>query len=121
MNKDIYTAQENTWARTSDRQLDVYFRDPENFHSGMRVTAVIYAVGRYDDEVDWDRGNWIYEWRRKTIRIRVATCAGYITEIDLVSPGLAKFDDPLETLWRNAEYFRNIQKSQAPAENTENP
>jgi hypothetical protein len=107
MNKDIGTAQANTWAKTSDRQLETYFRDPENFHSGMRVTAVIYAVGRYDDKVAWDRGDWIYEWHRPTIRVRVTTKSAYITEIELMDP--AQPDQSLETLWRNAEYFRNMQ------------
>jgi hypothetical protein len=102
MNKDIDTAQQNTWARTSDRQLEAYFRDPANFQSGMRVTAVIYAVGRYDDKVDWDRGNWVYEWHRKTIRVRVTTKAAYITEIDLMDPGTP--DQSLEMLWRNPEF-----------------
>ena len=110
MNKDINTAQANTWAQTSDRQLEAYFRDPENFQSGMRVTALIYAVGRYDDEVDWDRGNWIYEWRRREFRVRVTTKSACIIEIELMNPGL-KFDEPLETLWRNAEYFWNMQRA----------
>jgi hypothetical protein len=105
MNKDTSIAQANTWARTSDRQLEAYVREPENFHGGMRVAAVIYAVGRFDDYWDLDRGNWVYEWRRKTIRLRVTTQVDYVTEIALMDSTRAHPDSPLEILWQTTEPF----------------
>jgi hypothetical protein len=120
MNKDIDTAQARIWARTSDRELEAYFRDPENFHCGMRVTALIYAVGRFDDEADWDRGNWFYEWRRKTIRVRVTTKSAYIIEIELMDPKTTDPDHALEMLWRNAEYFWNLSQRSEAAQGDDN-
>lgn len=107
MNKDTYTAQANTWARPSDRQIEEFFRVPQNFHSGMRIAAVIYAIGPFDSEVDWDRGCWIYEWRKKTIRVRVVTSAAYVTEIELLDPTQASdFDEAVEILWKYPEVTR---------------
>lgn len=100
MNRDTYTAQDNTWARPSDRQIEIFFRDRENFHAGMRIAAVIYAVGPFDSEVDWDRGNWIYEWRKPSIRVRVCTASAYVTRVELLAPASASdFDPELEVLW----------------------
>lgn len=100
MNHDTYTAQKNTWARPSDLQIESYFRDPENFHAGMRIAAIIYAVGQFDLEVDWDRGTWIYEWRKTSIRIRVTTASAYVTSIELLDQKLEYgHANILEVLW----------------------
>ena len=48
MNHDTVVAQDNTWARPSEAQLEAFFRDRGNFHSGMRVAGIIYAVGEFD-------------------------------------------------------------------------
>lgn len=101
MNKDTYTAQSTTWARPNDRQLETFFRDTENFQSGMRIAAIIYAVGSFDTEDDWDRGVWVYEWRKKTIRVRVMTQAAYVTQIELLEPAsTGRFDEAVQVLWQ---------------------
>jgi hypothetical protein len=107
MNRDTYTAQATTWARPSDLQLENFFRDADNFHSGMRVAAVIYAVGPFDFEADWDRGNWVYEWRRKSIRVRVATSSAYVSQVELLNPASTNaFDEPIQVLWSHPEHGR---------------
>lgn len=101
MNRDTDNAQATTWARPSDQQLENFFRDTDNFHSGLRVAAIIYAIGPFHSEVDWDRGNWIYEWRRKSIRVRVVTSSAYVKQIELLDPMKSDdFDEPLEVLWQ---------------------
>jgi hypothetical protein len=102
MNRDTYTAQSTTWAHPSDRQLEEFFRDCDNFQSGMRIAAIIYAVGPFDTEDDWDRGSWIYEWRRKTIRIRVVTKSAYVTQVELLNPASTnRFDEPVQVIWQH--------------------
>lgn len=105
MNRDTYTAQSTTWAKPSDQQLETFFRDSDNFQTGMRIAAIIYAIGPFDIEDDWDRGNWIYEWRRKTIRIRVSTKAGYVTQVELLDPASTDyFDKAIQILWQRPTY-----------------
>jgi hypothetical protein len=105
MNKDTYTAQANTWARTSDEQLEAFFRDPDNFQPGMRIAAVIYAVGRYDSETDMDRGRWVYEWRRKSIRAAVETASAYVKNIALLDK---ESGNVIEILWEHPEYSNHV-------------
>lgn len=101
MNRDTYTAQANTWARPSELQIGEYFRDTDNFHAGMRIAAVIYAIGKFDTEVDWDRGMWMYEWRKPLIRIRVTTASAYVTTIELLDhKNNCGYDGVLEVLWK---------------------
>jgi len=81
--------------------LEAFFRDAENFHSGMRIAAIIYAVGPFDSEDDWDRGNWVYEWRRGSIRVRVATSSAYVKQVELLSPAsTSDVDEAVEVLWQ---------------------
>jgi hypothetical protein len=101
MNKDTYTAQATTWAHTADHQLEVFFRDPANFQPGMRIAAIIYAVGPYDVEEDWDWGRWFYEWRRKSIRVLVKTKSAYVKGIALLDPESGSI---IESLWQCPEY-----------------
>lgn len=105
MNHDTYTAQLTTFARPSDRQLEVFVRDGHNFQSGMRIAAIIYAIGPFDSEVDWDRGHWVYEWRRKTIRVRVTTASAYVKQVELLDPAsTSEFDAAREVLWQHPSH-----------------
>ncbi len=104
MNKDTYIAQSTTWARPSDSQLEAFFREPANFQSGMRIAAIIYAVGPFDTEDDWDRGIWVYEWRKKTLRIRVVTQSAYVSQIEWLNPASTdRFDEPIALLWQHPD------------------
>ena len=98
MNRDTYTAQNATWARPSDRQLETFFRDAENFYAGMRVSAIIYAIGPFDFEADWDFGRWVYEWRRPSMRICVITRSAYVEVIEFTNEHSA--GRTAEVLWR---------------------
>lgn len=97
MNKDTYTAQRTTWARPNDRQIEAFFRDADNIYQGMRVSSIIYAIGPFDSEVDWDRGHWVYEWNRRSFRIRVTTQSAYITCVELL--GVSSDREHCEELW----------------------
>jgi hypothetical protein len=107
LNADIGNAQKNTWARTSDGELEAFFREPDNLYPGMRVSSIIYAVGPCDSEDDWDRGHWVYEWSRPALRIRVTTDAGAVIEAGLMDcrlPARLFSEKPKEILWRRADH-----------------
>ena len=100
------TAQDNTQARTSDRQLEEFFRNPSNFYPDMKVSSIIYAVGPYDTVDDWDHGLWIFEWHRPTVRIRVQTTSSIVREVALMdhtTPSASRYywvEKALDILWK---------------------
>jgi hypothetical protein len=102
MNRDTVTAQANTWANPSIAQIEAFFRDQENFQPGIRVAAIIYSVGKYDSEDDWDLGRFVYEWRRSQFRVRVCTKSDYVIRVEVLDPGsCGRFDSEIEILWQH--------------------
>lgn len=110
----FHTAQAHARPGVPDGQLKSFFLDAENFHARTRVSAIIYAVGPFDSQDDQDRGTWVYEWRRRSIRVRVITASGFVESIALMNPArVARFDRPLQTLWpRPVESITSTEESQ---------
>lgn len=103
MDLGTYAAMTETKARPSDRQLEAFFRDANNLYPGMPIAAIVHAVGPFDSWDDWDRGLWVYEWRRPTVRIRVTTASASLTEVALMDCALPSdfwVEEPVEILWR---------------------
>lgn len=110
MNKGNYTTRSKTWPNPSEKELEAFFCNPENFFVGMTIDDVFCAAGPFDSYFDCDRGILLYDWHRKTIRIRVVTQAENVTEVELLDPASTDyFDKPIQILWKRPKHTQKTK------------
>lgn len=66
-------------------EIEAFFAVSGNCHE-RHIDHIVAAIGPWSSYEDWDRGQWMYEWLRPGLRIRVETNSGYVRCIELLDP-----------------------------------
>lgn len=68
-----------TYSTTAYDVLEAFFADTKNYN-GRYIEEIEAVIGPYQDQVDWDRGQWDYRWHTKQGIFEVGTQSGYVKE-----------------------------------------